>query len=106
MSNQPCAVPLIELLARIPADARYSYTETDGLKATHFIPVGRYAHEAVAELASLRRELAEVKADAARYRWLRQGHGSSIPDPQRFWGQSDDSIDECIDSAIASQDKP
>jgi hypothetical protein len=59
------AVPLVELLARVPETARHIYTEPDGLKATHFIPVGRYCREAAARIAELER-------DAARYRVLRR----------------------------------
>lgn len=53
MTNQEtqCAtVPLIELLRKIPVAQRLEWTEPDGLKATHFVPVGRYAHEAADEL--------------------------------------------------------
>jgi hypothetical protein len=64
------AVPLVELLARVPETARHIYTEPDGLKATHFIPVGRYCREAAARIAELER-------DAARYRWFKRTYSAS-----------------------------
>jgi hypothetical protein len=57
------AGPLVELLEAIPADARLVWTEPDGLKATHHVPVGRYAREAAALLRSL-------AADARRLDWI------------------------------------
>lgn len=50
---QPCAVPMTELLRRLPSDARYVWTEVHGLKATHYVPVGRYSHEAAALIDAL-----------------------------------------------------
>lgn len=61
-----CAeVPLIELLRGIPNDARLTWTEPDGLKATHFVPVGIYAHRAADDLERLDRERAEWSSLAA-----------------------------------------
>lgn len=60
----PCAVPLTELLRKIPSAQRLMWTEEDGLKATHYVPVGRYAHEAADEIERLRTELAAVREDA------------------------------------------
>jgi hypothetical protein len=57
------AVPLVELLEAIPADARLVWTEPDGLKATHYVPVGKYAHDAAAMLRSLEK-------DAERLDWI------------------------------------
>jgi hypothetical protein len=76
-SGGPCAVPLDELLQRVPPDARYTYTEPDGVKATHFIPIGRYAHEAVALLADLRGKLAESQAEARGLREVLSRRGKS-----------------------------
>ncbi len=50
MSELPCAVPLTELLRRIPKDARLTWKDADGVKAWHSVPIGRYAHEAADEL--------------------------------------------------------
>lgn len=41
-----CEVPLIEQLRDIPKDARLIWTESDGLQATHCVPIGNLAHEA------------------------------------------------------------
>ena len=43
------AVPLHELLATVPRDARLVIEDADG-KGTRFIPVGRYCHEAAEAL--------------------------------------------------------
>ena len=43
------AVPLHELLAAVPRDARLVIEDADG-KGTRFIPVGRYCHEAAEAL--------------------------------------------------------
>lgn len=51
--NKPVRVPLVEHLARIPADARYVYTEDTGLRATHYIPIGRIAAEVADRIAQL-----------------------------------------------------
>jgi hypothetical protein len=64
---QCAAVPLTELLRQIPHAQRLEWTEPDGLKATHFVPVGRYAHEAAAEIVRLTKEtnaLRRVLGDA------------------------------------------
>ena len=49
-TEQCAAVPLTELLREIPREQRLVWTELDGLKATHYVPVGRYAHEAADEI--------------------------------------------------------
>jgi hypothetical protein len=55
------AVPLVELLEAIPADARLVWTEPDGLKATHYVPVGKYAHEASVLLRALANDLSRAR---------------------------------------------
>ena len=49
MTEKAYAVPLHEQLARVPRDARLVIDDPDGM-GTKFIPVGRYCHEAAAEL--------------------------------------------------------
>jgi len=49
-----CEVPLEEQLLSIPKDARLVWTELDGLKATHFVPIGILAHKAATALLALR----------------------------------------------------
>jgi hypothetical protein len=48
MIDQACQTPLVELLERVPADARMTYEHSP----THhqMIPVGRLCHEAAASL--------------------------------------------------------
>jgi hypothetical protein len=49
-------VPLHELLRTVPKDARL--TIDDGPYSTHYIPVGRYCHEAVDDIERLQAEVA------------------------------------------------
>lgn len=53
--DQPKAVPLVELLRKVPKIARHR--EEDGQFSTSFYPVGRYCHEAAAEISRLTSEL-------------------------------------------------
>ena len=62
------AVPLHELLATVPRDARLVIEDADG-KGTRFIPVGRYCHEAA---EALRAALAADKPSADRLAQLEQ----------------------------------
>lgn len=99
LSGGPCEVPLHEQLESIPKDARLTWTDLDGVKATHFVPIGMLAHRAAATIAALRKEVDgllqlqqdgwqlvcesslarvtkerdELRRDALRYRWLRYG---------------------------------
>lgn len=47
-----CAVPLVELLRRIPVDYRAQWTDADGLQASHSAPVGMYCHQAADALTT------------------------------------------------------
>ena len=61
--------------------------------------LGRTLQSCDAEIDRLRRELAEARRDAERYRWL-----SSQNDPiiwEYLGGMDDDQIDEAIDKWIA-----
>lgn len=49
MTDKAYAVPLHELLARVPRDARLVIDDPDGM-GTQYIPVGRHCHEAAEEL--------------------------------------------------------
>jgi hypothetical protein len=62
------AAPLVELLEAIPADARLVWTEPGGLKATHYVPVGKYAHEAAALLRSLAKDAGRLELALATER--------------------------------------
>lgn len=66
VSGGPCAVPLVELLRTLPVDARHTWTDSDGVKATHWMPIGRYAHEAADCIDALKAERDELKHDVAR----------------------------------------
>ena len=57
------AVPLHELLAAVPRDARLVIEDADG-KGTRFIPVGRYCHEAA---EALRAALAQPEQEPVAY---------------------------------------
>jgi hypothetical protein len=121
------AVPLVELLEAIPADARLVWTEPDGLKATHYVPVGKYAHEAAELLRALANDLSRARdaiancvvdrerladergslaKDAERYRYIRAhsicGPGTHNYDPTQ-WKVGDprpETMDAHIDAAI------
>jgi hypothetical protein len=58
--------PLIELLQRIPQDARLQWQEATGLRAHHSVPIGLYAHEAAAALAPANARIAELEAALKR----------------------------------------
>ena len=49
MTDKAYAVPLHELLTKVPRDARLVIDDTDSM-GTRFIPVGRYCHEAAEAL--------------------------------------------------------
>jgi hypothetical protein len=49
------------MIEAIPADARLVWTEPDGLKATHYVPVGKYAHEAAELLRALANDLSRAR---------------------------------------------
>lgn len=69
MTDQCCAVPLIELLDRIPANAVLRWTDLDGLKASHSMPIGKYAHEAAAAIRAQQKTITELSWDG-RYNTL------------------------------------
>lgn len=62
-------VPLHELLASVPVDARLVIDDADGM-CTTFIPVGRLCQEAA---AALRAALAEPERDEAKLK--EKNHG-------------------------------
>jgi hypothetical protein len=64
MTDQCYELPLLELLQRVPRNARYC--EETPTSAT-FYPVGRYCHEAAAEIERLRAVIADasMKVDTA-----------------------------------------
>lgn len=47
-----CQVPLLELLRAVPKDARLVIDDATMPFCTHYIPVGRYCHEAADALAT------------------------------------------------------
>ena len=59
------------------------------------------------EVERLRRELAEARADAARYRWLCDGHGYFMEE-EMLCGHSNEkaAADAAIDAALAAEVKP
>lgn len=59
-SEQAYEVPLVELLQRVPVDARLIWEESDGLQATHFVPIGSLAHKAAQALTDLREALQRI----------------------------------------------
>lgn len=59
MSDQAAQVPLLELLERVPADARVVYEHTPTEHS--FIPVGRYCREAAAALRAKEEENARLE---------------------------------------------
>ena len=63
-------VPLIELLQRVPEDARHSYEHSP----THhsMIPFGRYCHEAAATISTLESRLQEAEKNASDMEKLAQ----------------------------------
>jgi hypothetical protein len=64
--EQCCEVPLIELLRRVPRDARFwERTETE---STHY-PVGRLCHEAADALEQARAALSQQAEPVALERW-------------------------------------
>jgi hypothetical protein len=91
------AAPLVELLEAIPADARLVWTEPDGLKATHHVPVGRYAREAAALLRSL-----AADADAGRALW------AHLIETRDAWGEYQDTFEELglLEKVVISKDTP
>ena len=69
MTDKAYAVPLHELLASVPRDARLVIDDPDGM-GTRFIPVGRMCHEAAealrARLAQPEREWQGLTKEEAR----------------------------------------
>lgn len=68
--NNAKQTPLIDLLRRVPPDARGEYAHSEIEHS--FIPYGRLCCEAADEIERLQARVAELERDAARYRWLRQ----------------------------------
>lgn len=50
MSDQACEVPLLELMASVPPKAILYWTDTEGLQASHSVPVGKYLHAAIGRI--------------------------------------------------------
>lgn len=65
MSDGAKAVPLTELLRKVPAGARHFEEDADGYATTHH-PVGRMCHEAADEIERLRAQVAALQEDAIR----------------------------------------
>jgi hypothetical protein len=42
--------PLVDSLRSVPIDYRAVWTDSDGVQATHFIPIGKHCHEAAEAL--------------------------------------------------------
>lgn len=90
-----CITPLIDLLRRVPADARVSHEHSEYERS--YIDVGRLCAEALAEIERLR----GLQKDAARYRWLRSQnmvlrHGCAVHAEQ----VSAEALDRAIDARM------
>lgn len=62
--------PLIELLRNVPESARALHEISEYEHQN--VPYGRLMNDAADEIERLRARVAELEADAARYRWLRK----------------------------------
>ena len=80
MDRDAKQVPLIELLRAVPVDACHNYTDQDGLRASHHIPVGRYCHEAAVEIRRLQISLNIAYQFEAEAEWLRDDMKSARND--------------------------
>lgn len=67
MSDQVYEVPLLELMARVPPKAILRWTDTEGLQASHSVPVGKYLHAAI---GCIREQEGSIVALKARCREL------------------------------------
>lgn len=54
--------PVQDLLRAIPKDQRLSWTDADGVKATHFCPIGTLAHKAATQIDALQSRIAALEA--------------------------------------------
>lgn len=81
MTDEAYAVPLHELLASVPRGTRLEITDPDGM-GTRFIPVGRYCHEAAAELRRLHEENLQWQEKCNTYIEL---HDAVVKDSDRLY---------------------
>jgi hypothetical protein len=82
MTDKAYAVPLHELLASVPREARLVIDDDDGM-GTRFIPVGRYCNEAA---EALRARL--TQPEQPQIVWIdnkQTGNFLNIAPPQREW---------------------
>ena len=107
--NTAMATSLLDLLDKVPADARLSYEHSP----THhqMIPVGGLASAAAFRIRELEAERDALRAAAERYRWARDilgGDDSAAGDrkaAQLAHGlMLQLSLDAAIDAAIARED--
>jgi hypothetical protein len=94
MKEQPEAnqVPLVELLAAVPADIRIGVDDGNDWKAgTTWHPVGRLCHDASVELRRLRAEILIYHDDRLRL----SNEVDRLQEAQRQWvGLTDEEIDK------------
>lgn len=87
MTDGVNTVPLVELLRKVPKDARIAFD--DGPHSTYYCPIGRHCHEAADEIERLQ---AALSGDVERVllmrsaevgRWI-QADGRSISGEYRY----------------------
>ena len=101
MTQQPEAnqVPLVELLAAVPADIRIGVDDGNDWKAgTTWHPVGQLCHEAAAELRRLHNLCAEWEKKAAT--WLASPEAAKRLDGYRELAQRVNTLETALGQAI------